>query len=73
MTDEVAIVTGATGALGEATAAGLVALATSLQYEYVTGKFFKGQHAIQSSAFSLDSANQERLWALSSRLVGLAP
>lgn len=54
-------------------AASLVSLATSSQYASVSGKFFKGEQVIQSSAYSLDPANQVRLWDLSSRLVGLAP
>jgi NAD(P)-dependent dehydrogenase (short-subunit alcohol dehydrogenase family) len=54
-------------------AASLVALAASSRYATVSGMFFKGEQVIQSSAYSLDSANQERLWALSSRLVGLPP
>lgn len=54
-------------------ATSLAALAASSQYATVTGKFFKGEEVIQSSAYSLDAANQERLWALSSRLVGLTP
>jgi len=53
-------------------AASLVSLATSLEYASVSGRFFKGEQVIQSSAYSLDPANQERLWDLSARLVGLA-
>jgi hypothetical protein len=57
----------------ESAAASLVSLATSSQYASVSGKFFKGEQAIESNAYSLDPRNQQRLWDLSSRLVGLTP
>ena len=57
----------------ESAAASLVSLATSSQYEPVPGKFFKGEQVIQSSAYSMDPPNQERLWDLSGRHVGIAP
>jgi NAD(P)-dependent dehydrogenase (short-subunit alcohol dehydrogenase family) len=54
-------------------ATSLVSLATSPQNDSVSGKFFKGAQEIRSSPYSLDVANQERLWEISARLVGLAP
>ncbi len=57
----------------ERAAAGLVSLATSPKYASVSGRFFKGEQEIRSSAYSLDIANQEKLWEMTSRLLGLAP
>ncbi len=54
-------------------AASLVTLATSPRYASVSGKFFKGEQVIHSSAYSLDLTVQERLWDLSSSLLGITP
>lgn len=54
-------------------ASGLVALATSPKYAGISGKFFKGEQEIQSNAYSLVLANQDRLWAISSRLLDITP
>ncbi len=57
----------------EKAAASLASLATSPKYTSVSGKFFKGEQEIHSNAYSLEPTNQERLWDLSTRLLGLAP
>jgi NAD(P)-dependent dehydrogenase (short-subunit alcohol dehydrogenase family) len=55
----------------EKAAAVPVYYASSPEVAGVTGKFFRGKKAISSSAYSLDPANQRRLWEVSEKLVGL--
>ena len=61
----------AAGPTGKA-GASLASLAADSKYASASGKFFKGEEEIRSNAYSLDPANQERLWELSTRLLGLA-
>jgi NAD(P)-dependent dehydrogenase (short-subunit alcohol dehydrogenase family) len=49
-----------------------VYLASSSEVEGVSGKYFDKKKAVASSAASQDEAAQERLWAESAKLVGLA-
>jgi len=45
--------------------------ASSPEVEGVTGKLFRGNKAIPSSAYSPDTANQRRLWEVSEKLARL--
>ena len=56
----------------EKASAGPVSLASSPAVAGVSGKFFKGQKQIKSSAYSHDPAMQRRLWEVSVALTGLA-
>jgi NAD(P)-dependent dehydrogenase (short-subunit alcohol dehydrogenase family) len=46
-------------------------LATSLEVEGITGKYYESLRAIQSSDASYDLGSAQRLWKISSELVGL--
>ena len=54
----------------EAGAQTMIHLASSPEVEGVTGRYFDKSKAVASSAPSMDEAAQERLWALSEKLVG---
>jgi len=58
------------GQTPERAAEGLVQLASSNQFEDITGQFIHNGQVL-SSPFSSDTAAQERLWSESARLVGL--
>jgi NAD(P)-dependent dehydrogenase (short-subunit alcohol dehydrogenase family) len=56
----------------EAGAQTMIHLASSPDVAGVTGRYFDKNRAVASSAASLDQVAQERLWALSEKLTGLA-
>lgn len=49
----------------------VASLATAPDYENVTGRFFKGTRLSESSGYSRDPSNQQRLWTAAARLTGL--
>ncbi len=54
-------------------AATTIYLASSPEVEGVTGKYFAKSRDVPSNAVSYDVATQQRLWAMSEEMVGLAP